>query len=171
MKYFIFILSFSFLLTNCSAERKKSINDKKETCTNQAATAYVASSNAAITGSYSFQYSCSATSGYSPSCYEYFSSTKKDDLCPIGYSKAKVKCSVQNLIGVCRYKPADTTNQVVTVVFTKPGDSSEQATSFCASGDINGIFTQNYSDPTASSVDFGQTILSYLLCIEKAEKN
>ncbi len=162
------MFSFSY---SCHADRQKSIDKKKEICLNQAMIAYQAVNQSTITGTLTLQYTCSATSGYSPSCYEYYATNKKDDFCPIGYSKSTAKCSNQNLIGICRYVPLNTIGQSVTVVFTKPSDTLDQGRSFCYSADINGSFTESYLAPNASVTSVDQTILNFFVCENKAEKN
>jgi hypothetical protein len=163
----LLVVSFPY----CNAQRENSIDKKKEICRNQAFIALNARSKLNFTGSVSFKYSCSATAGYSPSCFEYFASFEKDDLCPIGYLKSKAKCSTQNLIGVCRYVPLDTNGQTITVIFTQPSDSLDQAQAFCASADKNGIFSNLYLEPTAVSTSLEQALINYILCDNRAEKN
>ncbi|TGL44400.1 hypothetical protein [Leptospira perdikensis] len=158
-------------LTHCKAQR----DDKKQETQNQCLqTMYLAGINAGrsgFTGTFQLLGSCSASSNYSPSCFEHYSTTKEEINCAPPYTRSSVKCSVQNLVGVCRYQPNGDTTKVNTVVYVKPNDSYESAIANCQSYGAGAIFSETYLNPGDKVTSTDGILLNAYLCIEKAQKN
>lgn len=172
LKTIIILLLLACLsLAHCKAQR----DDKKQETQNQCLkTMYLASINAGrpgFSGTFQLLGSCSASSNYSPSCFEHYAVAKEEISCTPGYTKSSVKCSVQNLVGVCRYQPNGDTTKVNTVVYVKPNDSYESAIANCQSYGAGAIFTETYLNPGDRATSMDATLTSAYLCIEKAEKN
>ncbi|TGL86455.1 hypothetical protein EHQ68_14135 [Leptospira congkakensis] len=171
IKPIITILLLAVLNINCKAQRDNKIQETKNKCLE---TMYLASLNAGkpgFSGTFQFLGSCSGTSNYSPSCIEQYAVVKEEIVCPLGYTKSSVKCSVQNLVGVCRYQPNGDTTKVTTVVYAKPNDTSDTAIANCQSYGVGSIFTETYLNPGDRSTSLDSILTTAFVCIDKAEKN
>lgn len=170
-KSLITILLLAFSLKQCKAQREDKI---KETQTKCLQTLYLASLNAGkpgFSGSFQFLGSCSATSNDSPSCTEQYAVVKEEISCPLGFTKSSSKCSIQNLVGVCRYQPNGDTTKVTTVVYAKPNDTREAAIANCQSYGTGSQFTETYLNPGEKSTSLDTILTNGYLCIDKAQKN
>ncbi|TGK50490.1 hypothetical protein EHQ16_05560 [Leptospira kanakyensis] len=168
--YITIFLLISFL-GQCKAQREDKIKETQNKCLE---TMYLASLNAGkpgFSGTFQFLGSCSGTSNYSPSCMEQYAVVKEEISCPLGYTKSSTKCSVQNLVGVCRYQPNGDTTKVTTVVYVKPNDTSESAIANCQSYGTGSLFTETYLNPGDRSTSLDSILTTAYLCIDKAEKN
>ncbi|PJZ46725.1 hypothetical protein EHQ30_06660 [Leptospira brenneri] len=165
------LLLVGIFLSSCKTQRDDKIKETQNKCLQ---TMYLASLNAGKTGfSGTFQFlgSCSGTSNYSPSCIEQYAVAKEEISCSPGYTKSSVKCSVQNLVGVCRYQPNGDTTKVTTVVYAKPNDSNESAVANCQSYGSGAIFTETYLNPGDRTTSLDTILTNAYVCIDKAEKN
>lgn len=164
----IIIVLFASFLIQCAAEKKEKREKDLNKCLSEYAVLTTSQPGVLPSGTYSFQYSCSTTGVYNPSCYEIFSTSKYEGLCNVGYEKIKARCSQQNLIGVCRYISTEI-NQAVTAVFSNPTDTEENAKAYCISPQINGVFTTSYKEPTSSLDTISQAVISLYTCYSKVD--
>lgn len=168
---FCWIVFFAFNISFCKAQRNAKIQDKQEACLNSIFLAQNTAGQAGFSGVFVLQASCSGSSNYSPSCTEYYAPSSKEILCPLGYTKSNSKCSVQNLVGICRYRPAEALDEVRTAVFVKPKDNYEAARLFCDTISDEKIFTETYFSPTERTTSLNTILTNGFLCFEKASKN
>jgi hypothetical protein len=79
-----------------------------------------------------FSYTCSAISGNSPSCIEYYfinaEDREKTDLCPNQYKKFSSSCSTQNRVGTCLVFGSEGYEKRL---YNLPNDSEESALLDC----------------------------------------
>ncbi|EOQ95486.1 hypothetical protein LEP1GSC195_3143 [Leptospira wolbachii serovar Codice str. CDC] len=171
IKIIVAILLLALNLSQCKAQREDKIKETQNKCLQ---TLYLASLNAGKTGfSGNFQFlgSCSASSNDSPSCTEQYALIKEEISCPLGYTKFSSKCSIQNLVGVCRYQPNGDTTKVTTVVYAKPNDTKDTAIANCQSFGSGSLFSETYLNPGDKSTSLDTILTNGYLCIDKAQKN
>jgi len=137
----LLILILIGLFFSCGSDRKKQNEIKKEEClrlsylafqqNNQSSSFFSAEENQKLT--YELSYSCSAQSGQSPSCIEYYYlnsiEQSQNSVCNSGYKKSSVICSNQNLIGSCF---VFTESGYEKTIYANPNDSEQQSQLDCS---------------------------------------
>ncbi|WP_232369401.1 hypothetical protein [Leptospira abararensis] len=168
------IILFSLVgifFSDCKTQRNDKIQETKNQCLQTMYLANLTAGRPGFTGTFQFLGSCSGSSNYSPSCIELYAITKEEITCPLGYTKSSAKCSVQNLVGVCRYQPNGDTTKVNTIVYAKPNDSYESAIANCQGNGPGAIFTEIYLNPGDKTTPLDTILTNAYVCLENAEKN
>lgn len=141
--YIIIFIFFSSALSffNCGSDRKKQNELKREECLRLSYLAFTESQNSSqnfsdsekVTLTLDFAYSCSAESGQSPSCKEFYSRNKDSaiatSICEPSFLKKIAKCPTQNLIGSCFIFQADAYEKIL---YAQPNDSLDISRVNCA---------------------------------------
>lgn len=166
-----FILIILCLFVGCKSQRNAKIQERQEACLNTMFLASQTAGQPGFSGTFTLQASCSGSSNYSPSCIEYYAPSAREVNCPLGYTKSNVRCSVQNLVGVCRFRPNDAPEEVRTAVFVRPNDEPEAARLYCENIATERIFTEAYFAPGERSTSLNTVLSNGLLCYEQASKN
>ena len=160
----IYIILFTFLFStlstiNCGSDRKKQNELKRDECLRLSYLAFTESQNSSqnfsdsekVTLALDFAYSCSAESGQSPSCREFYSRNKDSaiatSICETGFSKKLAKCPTQNLIGSCFIFQNDAYEKIL---YAQPNDSLEVSRINC--GQRNGKFIAQEISNLSSNV-------------------
>ncbi len=167
----IYILFFSILISYCNFRSNE--GNKRNQCVQSFLVTYSPSENLHYTpGGYTFRFSCSTQSNYTPTCMEYFSKDTIDQnfLCPFGYQRYLVRCSRQNLVGVC-HESLEQSNRIVVSVFSKPNHSPEDAKIYCQTTENQKRnFFPIYQDPNEKNLPETQNWNSLILCISQKLK-
>ncbi len=166
-----FVVIILFLFVGCRAQRNARIQERQEVCLNTMFLASQTAGQPGFSGTFTLQASCSGSSNFSPSCIEYYAPSTREVNCPLGYTKSSVRCSVQNLVGICRFRPNDAPEEVRTAVFVRPNDEPEAARLYCENIATERIFTETYLAPGERSTSLNTVLTNGFLCYEQATKN
>lgn len=173
MKWMIIILIGAIFNCNFRSNEGK----KRNKCVQAYMATYTpAESLPYSTGGFSFRFSCSTDANFTPTCTEYFSKREIDPnyLCPIGYQKYSVRCSRQNLVGICHETkdlPELASGLVLVSVFSKPNHSQDDAKIYCQTNDTQKRnFFSEYRDPNDRSSQETQRWNALLLCLGQTLK-
>lgn len=167
MKTLIIFMTVFFL---CNCNLRSNEGKKRNKCIQTYLANYIPPENLHYTpGGYEFRFSCSTTETFTPTCIDYYSLTSLDPnfLCPTSYTKFRLPCSRQNLVGVCQ-EIQDWNNQangkILVSVFSKPVHSLDDAKIYCSQPEKKTHFFPTYRSPNDRSNLEQQQLDALLLC-------
>lgn len=151
MRIYSVLIFVVYSILNCKVY--KSDSEKRNKCLQTYMATYTTDTPTYYTpGGYEFRFACSTEGSYNPTCIDYFSRTTMDAnyLCPPEYKKATLRCSQQNIAGVCLETESYGTavDGIVKVsLFSKVKDDLDTVRTYCALPERKGFFYGSYITP------------------------